>query len=69
MVQVPTVAKVLSSGVLILMAKASESNVQFKFVRVLLSARIVNAIDGATMLSREAFWQIQENLPYQVNVA
>ena len=34
-----------------------------------LCANMVNAIDGTTMLSREALWRMQENLPYQVNVA
>jgi len=131
-VLVPTDAKGLSSEALVSMAKDGESNVQFKDVRVPLSARIghaqsgnliarelmdlssvlyasmiagaarrtldmavehakqreafgqpigafqaiqhlcanmVNAIDGTTMLSREALWRMQENLPYQVNVA
>jgi alkylation response protein AidB-like acyl-CoA dehydrogenase len=131
-VLVPTDAKGLSSEALVSMAKDGESNVQFKEVRVPLSARIghaqsgpviarelmdlssvlyasmlagaarrtldmavthakqreafgqpigafqaiqhlcanmVNAIDGTTMLSREALWRMQENLPYQVNVA
>lgn len=34
-----------------------------------MCANMVNAIDGTTMLSREALWRMQENLPYQVNVA
>jgi alkylation response protein AidB-like acyl-CoA dehydrogenase len=34
-----------------------------------LCANMMNAIDGTTMLSREALWRMQENLPYQVNVA
>lgn len=131
-VLVPTDANGLSSEPLASMAKDGESNVQFKEVRVPLSARIgnaqsgnliarelmdlsavlyasllagaarrtldmavthakqreafgqpigafqaiqhlcanmVNAIDGTTMLSREALWRMQENLPYQVNVA
>jgi alkylation response protein AidB-like acyl-CoA dehydrogenase len=131
-VLVPTDAMGLSSEPLVSMAKDGESNVQFKEVRVPLSARIgnaqsgpliarelmdlssvlyasmlagaarrtldmavihakqreafgqpigafqaiqhlcanmVNAIDGTTMLSREALWRMQENLPYQVNVA
>ena len=131
-VLVPTDAKGLSSEALVSMAKDGESKVQFKDVRVPLSARIgneqsgnliarelmdlsavlyasmiagaarrtldmavehakqreafgqpigafqaiqhmcanmVNAIDGTTMLSREALWRMQENLPYQVNVA
>ncbi len=34
-----------------------------------LCANMVNAIDGTTMLAREALWRMQENLPYQVNVA
>ncbi len=34
-----------------------------------LCANMVNAVDGTTMLSREALWRMQENLPYQVNVA
>ncbi len=129
---VPTDAKGLSSEALLSMAKDGESNVQFKEVRVPLTARIgntqqgsviarelmdlsavlyasliagaarrtldmavehakqreafgqpigafqaiqhmcanmVNAIDGTTMLSREALWRMQENLPYHVNVA
>lgn len=131
-VLVPTDATGLSSEPLVSMAKDGESNVQFKEVRVPLSARIgnaqsgnliarelmdvssvlyasmlagaarrtldmavihakqreafgqpigafqaiqhlcanmVNAIDGTTMLAREALWRMQENLPYQVNVA
>lgn len=131
-VLVPTDTKGLSSEPLVSMAKDGESNVQFKEVRVPLSARIgnaqsgnliarelmdvssvlyasmlagaarrtldmavihakqreafgqpigafqaiqhlcanmVNAIDGTTMLAREALWRMQENLPYQVNVA
>lgn len=131
-VLVPTDAAGLSSESLVSMAKDGESNVQFKEVRVPLSARIgnpqsgdliarelmdlssvlyasmlagaarrtldmavihakqreafgqpigafqaiqhlcanmVNAIDGTTMLAREALWRMQENLPYQVNVA
>ena len=34
-----------------------------------MCANMMNAIDGTTMLSREALWRMQENLPYQVNVA
>jgi alkylation response protein AidB-like acyl-CoA dehydrogenase len=131
-VLVPTDAKGLSSEALISLAKDGESNVQFKDVRVPLSARVgdtqsgnliarelmdlssvlyasmiagaarrtldmavahakqreafgqpigafqaiqhmcanmMNAIDGTTMLAREALWRMQENLPYQVNVA
>jgi alkylation response protein AidB-like acyl-CoA dehydrogenase len=34
-----------------------------------LCANMLNAIDGTTMLSREALWRMQENLPYQVNIA
>ena len=34
-----------------------------------MCANMVNAIDGTTMLSREALWRMQEGLPYQVNVA
>ena len=34
-----------------------------------MCANMVNAVDGTTMLSREALWRMQENLPYQVNVA
>lgn len=34
-----------------------------------MCANMVNAIDGTTMLSREALWRMQEDLPYRVNVA
>lgn len=34
-----------------------------------MCANMVNAIDGTTMLSREALWRMQEGLPYQINVA
>ena len=34
-----------------------------------LCANMVNAIDGTTMLSREALWRMDQKLPYRVNVA
>jgi len=34
-----------------------------------MCANMMNAVDGTTMLSREALWRMHENLPYQVNVA
>ena len=34
-----------------------------------LCANMVNAIDGTTMLSREALWRTDQKLPYRVNVA
>ena len=34
-----------------------------------LCANMVNAIDGTTMLAREALWRIDQKLPYRVNVA
>jgi len=34
-----------------------------------MCANMMNATDGTMMLSREALWRMQENLPYQVNVA
>jgi alkylation response protein AidB-like acyl-CoA dehydrogenase len=34
-----------------------------------LCANMVNAIDGTTMLSREALWRMDQQLPFRVNVA
>jgi alkylation response protein AidB-like acyl-CoA dehydrogenase len=34
-----------------------------------LCANMVNAIDGTTMLAREALWRVDQKLPYRVNVA
>ncbi len=34
-----------------------------------LCANMVNAIDGTTMLAREALWRMDQKLPYRVNVA
>ena len=34
-----------------------------------LCANMVNAIDGTTMLSREALWRMEQRLPHRVNVA
>lgn len=34
-----------------------------------LCANMVNAIDGTTMLAREALWRIDQKLPHRVNVA
>jgi alkylation response protein AidB-like acyl-CoA dehydrogenase len=34
-----------------------------------LCANMVNAIDGTTMLAREALWRMDQNLPHRVNVA
>jgi len=34
-----------------------------------LCANMVNAIDGTTMLGREALWRMDQKLPYRVNVA
>ena len=34
-----------------------------------LCANMVNAIDGTTMLSREALWRMDQKLPHRVNVA
>jgi alkylation response protein AidB-like acyl-CoA dehydrogenase len=131
-VLVPTDATGLSSDALVSMAKDGEANVQFKNVKVPLSARVgasaqghaialevmdfsavlyasmmagagrrtldmavahakqreafgqpigafqaiqhlcanmVNAIDGTTMLAREALWRMDQKLPYRVNVA
>ena len=131
-VLVPTDAMGLSSDALVSMAKDGEANVQFKNVKVPLSARVgasaqghvialevmdfsavlyasmmagagrrtldmavahakqreafgqpigafqaiqhlcanmVNAIDGTTMLAREALWRMDQKLPYRVNVA
>ncbi len=131
-VLVPTDATGLSSDALVSMAKDGEANVQFKNVKVPLTARVgsseqgnaialevmdfsavlyasmmagagrrtldmavahakqreafgqpigafqaiqhlcanmVNAIDGTTMLAREALWRMDQKLPYRVNVA
>jgi alkylation response protein AidB-like acyl-CoA dehydrogenase len=34
-----------------------------------LCANMLNAVDGTVMLSREALWRMDQNLPYRVNVA
>jgi len=34
-----------------------------------LCANMVNAIDGTTMLSREALWRMDQKLPHRVNIA
>lgn len=34
-----------------------------------MAANMLNGIDGTTMLSREALWRMDQNLPYRVNIA